>query len=468
MDQKLVERLASLPDLASLDRRELIWLVANGTYEVMDKGLYRTKGTPVEYLWIVLSGRVTQRVDRGSGPKHITDWKSGQVIGILPYSRMTGVPGDTYLDEKTEVLSIHMSMFPAMIRECPAFTAYTVHAMIDRVRIFNTSDMQDEKMISLGKLSAGLAHELNNPASAALREAKLLLHALTGLDDAARKLGLIGLSKEQSEAAEKMRATCLVQSRNPVLSPIQRSDHQEKIHTWLEDKKIDPSLAAPLSDTAVRIVDLEQLYKIFPGDSLVAVLNWIIAGCTTTSLAAGIERAVAQICDLVDAVKKFTFLGNTIIKGSIDVQSGIRDTIKVLSSKTKLKNADLILEMEEVMPLVYGNGSEVNQVWFSLLDNALDAIPQNGKIRIRGHSDMGWVEVSILDNGPGIAPEVLPRIFDPFFTTKPPGQGTGLGLDIAQRVLRQSRGEIFVNSHPGETEFRVRLQAVSGKSKKAG
>ena len=185
----LIKRLASLSGLAHIPNEELEWLIAHGNLKLWKAGaVVAPKGKRIPELWIVISGHIAIRVDRGAGPRRVMEWRTGDVGGMLPYSRMTGPPGDTYIEETTEILLIHESSFTEMIHNCPLFTAHTVHTMIDRARAFNTSDLQDEKMISLGKLAAGLAHELNNPASATMRNAKLLLEDLTKLDAAAREI----------------------------------------------------------------------------------------------------------------------------------------------------------------------------------------------------------------------------------------------------------------------------------------
>jgi len=246
---------------------------------------------------------------------------------------------------------------------------------------------------------------------------------------------------------------------NIKLSPIQKADHQEEIAKWLANHRLNPQLAESLSDTTVTIDALDTLIKIVPGDTLGIVIKWIAASCAPYALALEMEQAAKQIYKLVDAVKKFTYMDNLTDKEVINLESGIRDTVTVLVSKIKLKNASVSIEIEKNLPRVCANGSELNQVWLSLIDNALDAIPQAGNIQIKARSDLNRVIVYVIDNGPGIPKEMLPRIFDPFFTTKAPGQGTGLGLDITLRLLRRFQGDISVESIPGKTEFRVNLIA---------
>jgi signal transduction histidine kinase len=470
MDIQLIENLASLSNLAEIPRNELKWLAKHGRIAVYEVGtILGPKGQRIYNLWIILSGKIAIRVDRGVGPRLVTVWRPGEVTGMLPYSRMSGPPGDNYIEEKAELLAIDVKLFPEMIHHCPSFTAFTVHSMLDRVRNFNTSDLQDEKMISLGKLSAGLAHELNNPASATVRDAKLLLEGLASVDTASRAIGAAKLTKEQFSKIEEIHRACQAES-DTSMSPIQKADHQDKITDWLERQQMTPTFAVPLADTPITIKQLDKLAKVIPGNALEVTLKWIVTSCTTRSLATEIEHTATQIYKVVNGVKKFTYMGNLAEKEFVDVEPGIRDTISVLIAKTKSKSAAIILEIDANLPRVYANGSDLNQVWFSLLDNALDAISNSGIIRVEVSSELDRVNVRIIDDGPGMASDIIANIFDPFFTTKPPGQGTGLGLDIARRLLRRYNGDISVHSEPGRTEFSVSLlitkpEIAKGESK---
>jgi signal transduction histidine kinase len=406
---------------------------------------------------VLLSGHIAIRVDRGAGPRLAMEWRAGEIGGMLPYSRMKGPPGDSYAMERSEVLVVHERHFPELIPRCPVFTALTVHLMLDRARSFNTSDLQDEKMISLGKLAAGLAHELNNPASATIRGAKLLLAGLVETDAASRALGAAGLTPAQVEAIDRTRDACSAKSAGDVLSPLQQSDREDAIAEWLDLHRADPNHAAPLAETAVTLEALDALAAVISGDTLEAALRWISAGCTTHSLALDIERAATRIYDLVAAVKKFTYMDNLAAAESVDVESGLRDTIRIVASKARSKGAAITLDIEPGLPRVHATGGELNQVWLNLLDNALDAVTESGKIGISVRMELDRVVVRIVDDGPGIPPDVLPRIFDPFFTTKPPGQGTGLGLDITRRLLRRYHADFDIFSRPGRTECVVKL-----------
>ncbi|MCB0283168.1 MAG: hypothetical protein H6627_14775 [Calditrichae bacterium] len=458
MIQNLFTRLRSLPTLKDIPDQEIDWLVNHGNYEVYDPGtVVAAKNLQIDSLYIFFSGYMTIRVDRGAGPKLVSQWQTGDITGMLPYSRMRSTPGDTIIEEKAEVLRIYTKYFPEMIISCPKFTAHTVHIMIDRARSFTTSDLQDEKMISLGKLSAGLAHELNNPASALLRNAKLLVESLPRLESYSRMIGAAGLLDNQFELFVKLRDVCLAQKKNGNLSPIEKADLHDQITVWLEKNRIDISYAAQIVDSNISFENLQFLEKHFSGNFLKSGLTWLCANCASHSLADEMEKAAAQIYKLVDAVKKFSYMDHVIEREYVDVASGIRDTLRILESKIKSKNAGIVFKPDNDIPNVYANGSDLNQVWLSLIDNALDAIPPSGKILINACYEMNRVIVRIIDNGPGIAKKIITKIFDPFFTTKPPGAGIGLGLDIARRLIRRYKGDIHVTSNPGRTEFYVSL-----------
>jgi signal transduction histidine kinase len=332
-----------------------------------------------------------------------------------------------------------------------------VHLMLDRARSFNTSDLQDDKMISLGKLAAGLAHELNNPASATVRGAKNLLTGLTEADAAARALGAAVLNDKMMEAMERTRDACLTKPIGTVLSPIEQADREDAIADWLTHHHSNPAQAAALAETAVTLEALDTLANATSADTLNAALRWIATGCATHSLATDIERAATRIYELVAAVKNFTYMDRRAGAESVIVETGLRDTVRMVASKARSKGAAITLNVEPNLPHAHANGGELNQVWLNLIDNALDAIPESGHIEISARQELNRIAVRVVDNGPGIPADIVPWIFDPFFTTKPPGQGTGLGLDVTRRLLRRYHGDISFESRPGRTEFLVSL-----------
>ena len=457
VDTHLIDRLAGLPNLREIPQEELKWLAEHGKYEVHEAGsVLGPKGVPLKKLWIIFSGCIAVRVDRGSGPRLVIEWRSGEVSGMLPYSRMTAPPGNNYVAEKCELLSLSTSDFKEMIHVCPKFTAYTVHLMLDRARSFKASDLQDEKLISLGKLAAGIAHELNNPASAVLSGAKLLSPELDKADIASRRIGAINLTDTQLKMIENVYSSCLKRN-STTLSPLERADREDEITDWLEDHNLDPDHAQTFIESSITINELDELAKSLSNDFLSDGIQWITTRYTLKMTAADIEQAAGRISDLVAAVKRFTYMDNLGTSEFTDVAIGLRDTIKMVSAKVKLRSALIELDIEEDLPRVHAAGGDLNQVWLNLMDNALDAISENGQIKIRAYRENNLVIVSISDNGTGIPEDIISKVFDPFFTTKPPGKGTGLGLDIARNLVSSHHGDISVQSQKGRTEFRVSL-----------
>ncbi len=455
---ELVDRLVALPTLEPIPREEWEWLAEHGTFESHQAGrVLLPQGQPAEKLWIILSGHVAVGVDRGAGLRRVTEWRTGEVTGKLPYSRMISAPGNNRLESASELLAFHERQFQEMAHRCPRFTAYCVHLMLDRARSFSASELQDEKMTSLGKLAAGLAHELNNPASATVRAAKQLLAGLGDVEGAARALGASGATAETMDAIERVREVCLTVPAGTVLSPLQQADREDEIAEWLARHRIDASLTNPLADTAATLDVLDRLAETVPESVLEAAVRWIAAGCSTHSLAMEIEDSAARIADLVAAVKRFTYMDSLSGPEPMDVVPGLRDTIRVMASKAKGKGVAVALEAEPDLPQVRATGDELNQVWMNLIDNALDAAPREGSVAVDVRRELDRLAVRITDDGPGIPEDLVHRIFDPFFTTKPPGQGTGLGLDITRRLLHRYRGEVTVESHAGGTTFCVRL-----------
>jgi signal transduction histidine kinase len=315
-------------------------------------------------------------------------------------------------------------------------------------------------MASLGKLAAGLAHELNNPASAVARNARELEAAVRELESASRGLGAAGLDLAQIAAIDEIRARCARTHEREAMTPLERSDWEEELALWLGRHATDQALAGALAQSAASIEDLDGLARRFEGHQLQAALRWVAAGCHVRQLIGETETAAARIHTLVAAVKGFTHLDQAAAPSPVDLAKGLSDTRAVLASKARSKSVRLTLDVAPELPRVEAIGSELNQVWANLIENAIDAVAREGEVAVTVRHEGDEVVVRIVDDGPGIPSEILTRIFEPFFTTKPVGQGTGLGLDIARRLVAQAKGSIDVDSRPGRTEFRVSLPAA--------
>jgi signal transduction histidine kinase len=455
---EMAKRLGEHRTLGTSGPEELAWLASHGYFRSFAVGdLLASHGMPVEGLHIILSGHLAIYVDRGEGRHKVLEWRGGDISGSLPYSRMVTSPGDVIAEEPSEALTVPKADFPEMIRQCPRVTATLVHVMVDRARHFTSTDLHDEKMKSLGKLAAGLAHELNNPASAVVRSAESLLDGLMEFEAAARALGGAGLSAPQLAALDAVRDACLVAPGGTILSPLEHADRVDALGDWLGAHGADSTMAPALADTAVTVEALDRLAEAIHGKALDAALRWIANGCATRSLAKDIEMAASRIHELVTAVKGFTHMDRETVAQPLDVAQGLADTVIVLRSKIKAKSAAVEMAVEPHLPPVEGYGGELNQVWVNLLDNALDAVSAGGRVDVSVKREGEWIRVRIADDGPGIPDAVKQRIFDPFFSTKPVGEGTGLGLDIVRRLVNRHNGDIEVESRPGRTVFTVSL-----------
>jgi signal transduction histidine kinase len=459
-DSDLLERLIQHRTLGGAPREDLAWLTDHGVMRLFETGVVSTRRSqPEDWLYVVLSGHIAIHVDRGAGSRRVIEWRGGDVCGLMPYSRGGAPPGDTVVEEPTEALAIHRDQMPELIRECPGVTARLVHAMLDRARHFTSSDLHDEKLVSLGRLAAGLAHELNNPASAAERSAKQLASSLVEMEGAARAVATARLTDAQLAVLAGLWASYDSGAPPVARSPIERADREEAIGAWIESHGLDPGAAVPLAETEVTLEALDRLAGALPASALESAIRGMASGRLVRTLASEIGVATSRIHELVGAVKAFTYMDRLPAAEAIDLRQGIRDALTVLAGKARAKAVRVTLTFAPELPLVVASGAELNQVWANLIDNALDAVAGSGHVEVTTRSDRDRVIVSVVDDGPGIPPELRARVFEPFFTTKEVGQGMGLGLDIVRRLIQRQLGEIDLDSRPGRTEFRVSLPA---------
>ena len=456
----LVDRLAGHKTLGAAPREELAWLAEHGSLRRLNEGdVLSAKGVPVASLFVVLSGRLAIFADRAGGMHKLIEWHAGDVTGMLPYSRLVSPPGDSVAQEPADILSVPREDLAAMIRECPEVTSILVHRMVDRARLFTSSGLHDEKMISLGKLSAGLAHELNNPASAIERSASLLEDRLEEAEQATRGLGALNLTAAQLAAIDAVRTACAATRTPGVLSPIQQAEREDAIADWLEDHGVDGAIAGPLGDSPLTPEALDRIALAVSGPPLGAALQFIAAGCSVRALASEIQEAATRIAGLVTAIKGFTHMDQASVAEPVDLASSLANTVAVLTAKARAKSVAVPVSVDPALPRVRGFVGELNQIWSNLIDNALDAVPDSGRVEVSATTyDPQHVVVRIVDNGPGIPAENRDRIFDPFFTTKPVGKGTGLGLWIAREIITEHGGTVTAeNRAEGGARFRLRF-----------
>ena len=334
-DGDLIARLAAHKALGNAPRAELEWLMAHGTLERYQDGeLIARKGQPVEAMYIILSGHAAHMLDQAGSWRKAVDWYAGDATGMLPYSRMAAAPGNSVILEPSEIFRIPRAHLAALPINCPTVTASLVHVMVDRAKAFKASDFQVEKMASLGKLAAGLAHELNNPASAAARSAPS--SSATRWPSPRRRparLGAADLDDRALMAVERARFVCTNGPTTGVFSPLERSDREEALTDWLLDHGLDDALAGPLGETNVTLALLDELRgrarrRPAPRRPPLGGLRVHGPGADT-----GLERAASRVHELVSAVKGFTYMDHAPSAEPVDVAKGITDTLAVMGAK---------------------------------------------------------------------------------------------------------------------------------------
>jgi signal transduction histidine kinase len=410
---------------------------------------------------LILKGEIHVRRQR-SGPMSLFIGRSGQMTGLLPFSRMKSYGGQGFAATDVWALLVHRSLFPQMLTAIPSMTQRIVSTLLDRVREVTRIEQQAEKLTALGKLAGNLAHELNNPASAAQRAASGLNEELRANRKNRFKLINLCLTDEQISAVKTWELKVLV---GPVHSPdVPETQHasvsllarEESIRAWLAELDCpEPwDVAAPLAEQGITVDELNELRAVLPPDATCVSLQFFARYLRSARSIDTLLNSTARIFDLITAVKDYSFMDRAPIL-EVDVSAGLDATVQMLQSR--MSNVKVTRDYEPALPTISAYGSELNQVWTALIENALDALGNTGEIRLTCRQESDMLLIEIWDTGPGIPPELQDRIFEPFFTTKAPGQGLGLGLDNAMRIVRKHRGHISVKSEPGSTCFRVRL-----------
>lgn len=452
--------LKQVPEFADLPEEDLLWLADQFELRTFEPGdqPFRS-GDPAEHMMIVFSGSIRIFVPHKTGWRFFGQMGPGVITGLLPYSRMTTFEGRGEVVEPTRAAFMHKDRFPDVLYRLPILGQRLVARMADRVRSVARADQHADKMQALGKLSAGLAHELNNPAAAARRaaaELKVLMDALPGT--VGRLVGR-GLSPD---AVLPVAEACSLAHHEERLSTLEMADREDALLDWLEDRAIENAweLAPQLNEAGITVSHLDAATASVPVDALEDVLAWIQQSTTATRLIGELHAASDRISDLVGSIKTYSHMDRSADKQPVDIEAGLRSTVTMLGHKMKAKNIAIEWAMENDLPAVHGFPGELNQVWTNLIDNAIDAMAAGGQLRLAAGALGPMVEICVEDNGTGIPDDVLPHIFEPFYSTKDVGSGTGMGLDIVHRiVVHQHQGDIKVESEPGKTRFRVHLPA---------
>jgi signal transduction histidine kinase len=453
--------LSHIPAFSNLPEEQIEWFLSKAEELHLKAGNTSFhQGDPADAMFVMLEGQLQLRGEFG-GETVVLSTNPGDVTGVLPYSRMTQFPLDARVTADAKILRFPSSLFPELVQKMPELTQRLVALMSDRIRETTRREQQRDRLASMGKLSAGLAHELNNPASAAKRAAAQLRELLKKIRDASHELGRRELTADQKSKIENLEAS-FIRHNKPPSDPLQLSDLEEQIDSLLRSHGQNDlwQLAAGLARNSVKPQALESLFSIVDEETARAALIRIAASIEIANLLDEIESGTSRISELVRAIKEYTYMDQAPVQ-NVDVVKSLETTLIILNHK--LKHGVVVHRDYQPLPLLVNSfGSELNQVWTNVIDNAIDAMGGKGELQVRTYRTDDSVVVEIADNGRGISPEVLPHIFEPFFTTKKVGEGTGLGLDTAMRIVRKHRGTIEVSSKPGDTRFQIWLPLAKG------
>lgn len=461
-DLPLKQALERIPLLADLSDAELEWLTNHAedcrytTGEILVR-----QGEPAEYLFIMLEGEIQARAEAGGANVPVYIAEAGEITGLLPQSRMTNMMRTVTAAVPTRIARLHKTHFREMLATIPQLDSRLVGVMADRIRDTTKSDIQHEKLAALGKLSAGLAHELNNPAAAARNAAASVREHLDQLRGADVSLKSLALEPEAWAAITAIEDLALEKaSACTAMDALTRSDREDELASVLESAGVaDPwRMTSELVDAGLKAEQLRDLTNAVGQHALQAVLSRLASMLSLYRVSEDMRESTTRISELVRAIKEYSWM-DTMPEREIDIHAGLENTLTIL--KHRLRGEIRVdRQYDPNLPLICAHGGELNQVWTNLLDNAIDAmLTASGDkvLTVRTVAQADDVLVEIQDNGPGIPEEIRDRIFEPFFTTKQQDEGTGLGLDLVYRIVRKHHGDIRFESHPGRTSFQVRL-----------
>jgi signal transduction histidine kinase len=457
---EIVAALRTVTPLDGLSEEEYTWLATHGKERVgEDRALIFREGEPAVSLNFILRGEVQVRRFR-SGPIALFIGRAGQMTGKLPYSRMKTYGGDGYAVGPTWAFDIDQSLFPEMLIAIPSMGQRCVSALLDRVREVTRLEQQSEKLNALGKLAANLSHELNNPASAAQRCAASLFGELREYGEQKYRLGNLCLTDQEIAGyrgwVQNARARMAAYTYAGPQSPLAATDREAEIVRWLAQHNVpEPwNIAPALSETNLPLDLLDELATVTRPEVLPVALATVSRSLRVERLAETVVDSTVRIFDLISAIKDYSYMDQAPIQ-DVDLAQSLENTLIMFNSR--LKNVQVELAFDPDLPPISAYGSELNQVWTSLIENALESMNNLGTLRLATKLNGSMALVEVWDDGPGIDPKNFSRIFEPFFTTKAPGRGLGLGLDTVQRIVNKHSGFVTVDSKPGATCFQVRL-----------
>ncbi len=453
---ELVAALKRVAPLHGMEEFEYEWLAKNGVEEFSETGttIFR-EGDPANKMTILLKGEIHVRREHG-GPTALWIGRSGQITGLLPFSRMKTFGGHGYTAAPTWALQYDKSIFPEMLKAVPSISQRCVNVLLDRVREITRMEQQTEKLIALGKLAGNLAHELNNPASAAQRAASGLLDELHVYGHEKFRLGSLCLSEAHLTVVRKWQDAVVEHAKEYRGKIPDLAVREDELTTWMREHNVQDSwrITPELSEAGITVDALDPLTGFLDSDAIAVVLTQLASSLRARNMAEAMLDSTNRIFDLIRAIKDYSYMDQAPIQ-EIDIPQGLENTLAMLQSR--MQNVEVERRYAPDLPHISAYASELNQVWMALLENALDAIQDHGKITLAVQLSADMILIEVWDNGPGIPPEMKDRVFEPFYTTKAPGSGLGLGLDTVQRTVRKHRGYVRVQSEPGATCFQIRL-----------
>lgn len=469
----LFAQLRATSIFSSLKDEELRCL--NGLEEIrLKKGdLLIRQGEMAHNFWVLLEGTMLLSQTMPDGREMaVTSIPRGNAFGELPL--LANIPNAVNLraEDLCHLVQLSEEGFWSLMTTCPDVRKAILGNMAKRFQRMQSATIQQEKMVSLGTLAAGLMHELNNPGTAAKRAASQLRSNLMRMHELSAKFSKTDLSREQKECLHELQDHTLSAKHPIVMSSLEQSDAEETLAEWMEGANIENAwkMAPTLVAIGLKAEDLECARSEFPGSTLSDALNWIEAMASSMQLVGTIEESIGRVSDLVMAVKSYAYEGKGM-KQSVDVNSSIHATLVILSHKMREKEITVEKDFAADLPPLQGECTGLNQIWTNLLDNSIDAVGPHGKISVKTWAEKSQANdqrleicIRIADDGSGIPLDSQAHIFDTFYTTKPVGVGTGLGLGIVHRIVDQYGGVIRFSSVPGNTEFIVRLPAQTPQS----
>jgi len=459
------DELRELFLFADLNDKQLDWVATNGDVVAYRAGdTVYTEGEPAECFYVLLTGTLSMvRTVRGAEVETVRTDQPGVYSGAIQFYLGDQInqqyAGTVRAVTDCEFLALPAAEFAAKFQHWYPMAVHLLQGMFTGIRNSDELIAQRERLLALGKLTAGLTHELNNPAAAAVRATETLRERFAGMR---HKLAMLAEGKldgsvllELTSIQEKFIARI---ATAPPLSPMQVADREDELGDWLDERDVAGGwdLAPVFVAAGITVEDLEELASSVEPSSLEPALRWLAYTVETENLLLEVKDSTQRISALVGAAKQYSQLDRTPHQ-EIDLHDGLDATLVMLSGK-KSPNVKIVKDYDRSLPKVPAFAAELNQVWTNLIDNALDAVAGDGTVTIRTTRDNDSALVEVIDTGPGVPPELTRRVFEPFFTTKGVGQGTGLGLDVSWRVIvGRHGGDLRVVSEPGDTHFQVRL-----------